>query len=125
MAPGRVVDPRGDQMRAIGGKRGLHELFEVLGVVSPSTFGEATSAGDGDKVGAVMCRCLLTTRDLIGAVVHDQQSQVLTRTLRDRREATELHEQRTVALDGDDTSLRLRKRQAERNGKASPMLPSM
>ena len=101
-------------------ERARDHLVEHLLVRRPGALRKAGAARHGDEVGAGRGRGRLAAGDLVAAVVHHDDREVLRLEHRDGGEAADLHQQRAVALERDAAPLRLRQRDAERDRAGEP-----
>ena len=110
-----VIDTATDQPRAVLTQGQVDQFLEAAFVCGPGALHQPCAARDGDDVGALFGQGLLSTGDLIGAIVHDDDGQVLLRPRCDGGQASKLHQDGSVAFQREHAALGLRQRDSQRD----------
>jgi hypothetical protein len=89
------------------------QLFEFSSGIGAERVLDAHALGHGHKIHAFGRSCLCSARGFVNPVVENNMNQILWLLPHDRRQPAQVHQQSSIAIEGDDPSLR----QTERHTK--------
>ena len=117
---GLLVDPRGDEAGPVLGERARRQAARNRPRRRPRRSARCRRRARSRRYRPNGGRGRLRAGDLVDAVVHHDDHEVLRPQHRDGGERAQLHQERAVALERHDRRARLRQRDAERDRHGKP-----